>query len=136
MSVIDTLTNMSIDYDSMIADILPNMHRSMFDKTQWKAIEITPVASSEYTYVDRDYISKVHNATHEMLREEISMSAGIISANTAPEDAVAMSVFKNGNKLIVYTPSTMTNFYLNIDKVEKIDANISDSLRKDLLSLF
>jgi len=134
MSLITRLTSMGIDYDAILGNIVPNMHKSMFDKTSWESIELTCDGLPDYMTINRSSILRIHNGQHEMLREAVTVGVAHISL-AAPEDAVTMSIFKNGDQLIVYTPITVDNFILNIDQCERVLANISDSLNKDLISL-
>ncbi len=142
-TITDRLTSLSIDYASMVGDILPNMHRSMFVKTQWVALKVVDALSGpeEYLKFFKDIpsigtILKIHNGQQEVLREEVTIAKGTVSTNTDPEDIVEMPTFKSGNELILYTPSSLVGNYINVDLVEKVEGNMVDTLYSDLISLF
>ena len=134
MSIVNALDGLGIKYQEILNDLLSNMHSAMFKTNSLKVISVSGNnVENSYREIDITGITKIHNGVREILRETINVVDGITTQTTEqPTDNI--TVVKSGNKLLLHADDTSVSWSLSVNYVNRTNDNISEALRKDLLS--
>jgi len=133
MSIINALDGLAIDHEAILDDLLTNMHRDMFKAKTYKVLSVSGATRDSHRRIDATGITKVHNGQREVIRDAVNFEYGVVT-ETTNQPTEKVSVIKNGNELILYNEDTSIPWAISVNQVNRAHSNISDSLRKDLLS--